>query len=552
MRWVLAVLAAVLVTVGVVAVYADRALFSADGFAERTDAALRSEPVSADVARRLTDEVIRARPDLVAVRPLVASVAESLVRGAAFRSLVRGAARDVHRSVFDRDAGTVTLTVADTGVLVAEALRYVRPDLARQIPAGLQVRISRATSDFETATVRAAAFADRVRVTAWVALVCGLLLAAVAVFRERRAAVARLGVALAAVAGLVALVAALAPVVLVDDRALRAVLAAWLDPLAVWCAALAGAGAIATLAATAILRPLPLLPRLWRAARRPRGAAAGGHRVAGPAAAGVHRRPPGRRTRRRGVPATPRAPTRPSRGTRVPVWLRALVVIALGAALLVEPLAMLEIAAMAAGLLLVLAGAGELLRLAGRAAPAAACAASRAARGSPASRSCSSSARRGRGRGGRRSRARAHRRLQRPRRPLRPPARRGLLRRDAQLDVGRRRARLAVRRPGRGDRGAAARRRPLAADRHALRVRHAARRRHRPHARLQEPRQGRSPRSGRASSRPRSGCARGSATPAAARARSSSATRSARSARRARSRRSRACIASSSRTRRRS
>ena len=57
--------------------------------------------MSAELARRLTDAAIDARPDLVAVRPLVEGVAEGVVRGAAFRSLVRGAARDVHRSVFD-------------------------------------------------------------------------------------------------------------------------------------------------------------------------------------------------------------------------------------------------------------------------------------------------------------------------------------------------------------------------------------------------------------------------------------------------------------------
>ena len=71
------------------------------------------------------------------MRPLIAGAAETIVRGAAFRSLARGAARDVHRSVFDRDAATVTLTVADTGVLVTEALARLRPDLARAIPADL-------------------------------------------------------------------------------------------------------------------------------------------------------------------------------------------------------------------------------------------------------------------------------------------------------------------------------------------------------------------------------------------------------------------------------
>ena len=92
----------------------------------------------------------------MAVRPLIAGAAQTIVRGAAFRSLARGAARDLHRSVFQRDAATVTLTVADTSVLVTEALGRARPDLARRVPDDLTVRVSAAASDAETAAVRAA------------------------------------------------------------------------------------------------------------------------------------------------------------------------------------------------------------------------------------------------------------------------------------------------------------------------------------------------------------------------------------------------------------
>ena len=129
--WALAVLAAVALTVGVLAIFAQRNVFDADGFADRTEETLRSDAVSAELARRLTDAAIRAQPDLIAVRPLVTGAAEGVVRSAAFRSLVRAAARDVHRSVFDQDANTVTLTLVDAGVLLNEALSHLRPDLAQ-------------------------------------------------------------------------------------------------------------------------------------------------------------------------------------------------------------------------------------------------------------------------------------------------------------------------------------------------------------------------------------------------------------------------------------
>ena len=123
----------------------------ADGFADRTEQTLQSDAVSAELARRLTDGAMRAQPDLIAVRPLVNSAAEGVVRSAAFRSLVRAAARDVHRSVFDRDATTVTLTIVDAGVLLNEALNHLRPDLARRVPQSLQVTLSGAA---ERATAR--------------------------------------------------------------------------------------------------------------------------------------------------------------------------------------------------------------------------------------------------------------------------------------------------------------------------------------------------------------------------------------------------------------
>ena len=85
------------------------------------------------------------------------------MRSAAFRSLVRGAARDVHRSVFDRDASTVTLTVADAGVLLAEALSHLRPDLAERLPADLRAGLRGLERRPRRAAVRLAALAERVR-----------------------------------------------------------------------------------------------------------------------------------------------------------------------------------------------------------------------------------------------------------------------------------------------------------------------------------------------------------------------------------------------------
>ena len=53
--WLLAVLAGIALTGGLVLVYAERTVFDADGFARRADAALQTEPVRAVAARRVVD-----------------------------------------------------------------------------------------------------------------------------------------------------------------------------------------------------------------------------------------------------------------------------------------------------------------------------------------------------------------------------------------------------------------------------------------------------------------------------------------------------------------
>ena len=79
-------------------------VFASDGFADRAAATLDAAPVRDAAARRLTDAVVGARPDLVALRPIVELGARAVVGTAQFRSLVRRAALDAHRSAFDAHA----------------------------------------------------------------------------------------------------------------------------------------------------------------------------------------------------------------------------------------------------------------------------------------------------------------------------------------------------------------------------------------------------------------------------------------------------------------
>ena len=129
----LAVLAAVLLLLSVVALYANRVLFDSDQFANHVGAAVEEPAVKDEIGRRITDGIVDQQPDLIAVRPVIEGVAGGVVGSGAFNDLLRAAVRDVHRAIFKRDQNTVTLTVADIGVVVGSALEQFAPKVAKRI-----------------------------------------------------------------------------------------------------------------------------------------------------------------------------------------------------------------------------------------------------------------------------------------------------------------------------------------------------------------------------------------------------------------------------------
>ena len=133
----LVVIASVLTFVGGVSLYLDRTVFDADAFADRATTALEDPDVRAFISERVTDQAVKARPDLVGVRPVIGAVADGIIRSAPFPApWFRAGASDLHRSVFTRDSSTVSLAVSDVGVLVIQALERISPSAAKRVPAG--------------------------------------------------------------------------------------------------------------------------------------------------------------------------------------------------------------------------------------------------------------------------------------------------------------------------------------------------------------------------------------------------------------------------------
>jgi hypothetical protein len=347
---VLAALAAIALAAGALLVYAEHTIFRSDAFADRAAATLDAQPVRDAAARRITKVVVGAHPDLLALRPIVELAARGVVGTAQFRSLVRRAALESHRSAFDAHARGVTFQIRDAGLLVADAIRRLRPQAARSVPVRAVTRVARIKGGVDGVMLRLAERADGARRAKWIAFALALVLAvgALVVTDTRRAAVGRLGVAIACVGGVVALAAALGPALAADgvgsaDRAaVRAAIGVWLDPLTAWGLAACVVGAVVALAAAAVVRPIPVAAVLRR------------------------------------VRAVVTAPPR----TSVERALRLAVALAVGAAMVLWPRAVLGAAIVVAGALVLLAALAELLALA--AGPAAARVQGPAARGGAA------------------------------------------------------------------------------------------------------------------------------------------------------------------------
>jgi hypothetical protein len=272
---ILVVLASLSVLLALLAGYARRTVIDSDQFANRATAALVDENVRGLVAQRLTDDVVLSRKaDLIAARPIIESVATSVVGSRAFSGLFRAAVADVHRAVFHRDQDTVTLTLSDVGSVLAGALQAVRPGLAEQVRADekaelVDARLGSVTGD-------AVRIGNEVRILFAVFLVLALAFAAgaVALARDRRRAASELGIGLA-IAGVVLVVALAVGRSLVagsfdgadEQAAARAVWNAFLGDLRTAGWALAASGAIVAAAAASLIQPVEVEPGLTRLAR---------------------------------------------------------------------------------------------------------------------------------------------------------------------------------------------------------------------------------------------------------------------------------------------
>jgi hypothetical protein len=261
---VLLVLAAVAAVAGGATLYARDELVNPSAFANRAVTASHEPAVQRVIAREITVQVLEpAYPDLIAGRPLVQSAVRLLVTSKPFGAIIRLAAVHGHRLLFQRNGGNAVFDMTDAGLVVTSVLRNLAPQLAKDLPGRTEaILLTFKKRSFATQTLR---IADTIRVLGLILPAAALVLfgLGLAIAPERRTAIARGALAVGVAAAFFALALELlkryavahvqAPPELngADVRAAVGELwGAFLGDLMIWALVVSGVGLILAVAAS--------------------------------------------------------------------------------------------------------------------------------------------------------------------------------------------------------------------------------------------------------------------------------------------------------------
>ncbi len=171
---------------GLVFAYASRTLFDASTFSKRVAQSLAEPAVAGVVADQVTDQVLAQYRDLTPYRPMVRGAIEYVVSSKPFRAVVKRAAKRGHSALISQAGENLSLTVADLGVVLRNALSMY-PELAAKIPARAQVVLG-TMNDWPAGKllVRVLNAGKRLRLRALVWLSSGVVLGACGFMLARR------------------------------------------------------------------------------------------------------------------------------------------------------------------------------------------------------------------------------------------------------------------------------------------------------------------------------------------------------------------------------
>jgi len=139
---VLVVVGCLLLFLAVLSVVLYRTFLDTESFAGGVDEIRKTDAVSDALGRELAAQIIDARPDLIAVRPLIEQVSAEVAGSDLLSPLVERAAAQAQRAATEENSAAIALRLADAGAVATSALRGFLPDVAGQIPADLSVTLA--------------------------------------------------------------------------------------------------------------------------------------------------------------------------------------------------------------------------------------------------------------------------------------------------------------------------------------------------------------------------------------------------------------------------
>lgn len=268
--WVCGVLGVFLIFAALLFGYLTRSLFNERAFADRVASSLQDPRFAGYVAEQITDAVIKAKPDLIGIRPILIGVARTVVGTPPFRAAVRRSARLAHRTLMSGSAKNIVLDVRDVSVML-ESVAQMQPGVAKKIPKGLSAALgSLGQLPGGERAAQLARLGRRMRIGSWGTMLLGIALCVVCVrlSAERRRAIVRIGISLAILGVLLGLVAqfggtgaGLFARHAENSPAVAGLVSAFLSGLMTWAAGLLFAGLVLAAASASLLERVPL--RQW-------------------------------------------------------------------------------------------------------------------------------------------------------------------------------------------------------------------------------------------------------------------------------------------------
>ncbi len=257
----LLVVGAILVMAGVVAGSVYDTVYSSSRFAGTAVKAVQHPAVKAEIESELVDQIIAQRQDLIAARPLIQTVVDSVIGSKPFQKILTTALLQVHRTFFSTDKPTLVLDISDGTTIVLGALKAFDPNLAANVPAGFRTGLIKLSDRPYAARIVETGVAIERIVLALGVVGLLFLIGAVVVAADRRRALTGIGIALALSALVIWLALAIGRDILVgqfDDFASSAAVSAvyniFLAELYAWIKVMGIVGVLLAASASATLR----------------------------------------------------------------------------------------------------------------------------------------------------------------------------------------------------------------------------------------------------------------------------------------------------------